>query len=198
MKLFDVCIVGGGISGLYMAYRLEQCVPNIRILVIEKEEKVGGRVRMERFHGRLVVRGAGVGRWVKDSWLRQLCEKACPSQQNASWSKPFQSKICYQFSQPVSTLLYIKQLREKLTTSHWISQHRSTKNFKDCFLHYFSSQEYKQFCLSNGFTDFENADMIDTLLDYGFEDNIPGSQFFSVPWNSLLTFLKTSLRKTQL
>ena len=38
---FDIVIVGGGISGLFIAYKL--CETNLNILLLEKDEKLGGR-----------------------------------------------------------------------------------------------------------------------------------------------------------
>ena len=42
MKKYDIVIVGGGISGLFMAYKLSETKSSI--LLIEKSESVGGRV----------------------------------------------------------------------------------------------------------------------------------------------------------
>ena len=38
---YDLIIVGGGIAGLYTAYRLQN---NFRILLIEKNGYIGGRI----------------------------------------------------------------------------------------------------------------------------------------------------------
>src|SRR5437868_5938263 len=37
-------IIGGGISGLALAYRLEQRLPAADVLVLEREARVGGKV----------------------------------------------------------------------------------------------------------------------------------------------------------
>lgn len=39
-EAFDICIVGGGIVGLGSAYKLQKRNPNLRILVLEKEDKL--------------------------------------------------------------------------------------------------------------------------------------------------------------
>lgn len=39
---YDLVIVGGGISGLFLAYKLSET--NLKILLIEKEKKLGGRI----------------------------------------------------------------------------------------------------------------------------------------------------------
>lgn len=40
----DVLIVGGGVSGLYCAYRLLQQTPGLNIAIVEKDGRVGGRL----------------------------------------------------------------------------------------------------------------------------------------------------------
>lgn len=42
---YDIVIVGGGISGTFMARRLTQFYPNLRILLIEKTSNLGGRIK---------------------------------------------------------------------------------------------------------------------------------------------------------
>ena len=104
--MFDFVIIGGGVSGLFAAMRIETKLPHARILLLEKNSYLGGRTRMDTFHSHKVVTGAGVGRFPKDILLRQLvgeCQEI----------KPVESKICYQFPQPVYTLTYIENLKKK-------------------------------------------------------------------------------------
>ena len=39
---YDIVIVGGGISGLFLAYKL--CDTNLTILLLEKSSSLGGRI----------------------------------------------------------------------------------------------------------------------------------------------------------
>src|ERR1700720_3116813 len=39
-----IVIVGGGISGLALAFRLEQLSPNLEVTLIEREPRLGGTV----------------------------------------------------------------------------------------------------------------------------------------------------------
>lgn len=43
-KMYDIIIIGGGISGLYCAYNLLKKNKNLKVLVLEKNPKLGGRV----------------------------------------------------------------------------------------------------------------------------------------------------------
>jgi len=42
-EIFDVIVIGGGISGLYAAYRIQQKAPQLKVLVLEAKDRVGGR-----------------------------------------------------------------------------------------------------------------------------------------------------------
>ena len=44
MKKYDIIIVGGGISGIYTMYNLKKNYPNLKVLLLEKNERFGGRV----------------------------------------------------------------------------------------------------------------------------------------------------------
>ena len=54
--MYDIIIVGGGISGLHCAYRLQD---KNKICVLEKEDCLGGRIRSVNFHGTTIEAGAG-------------------------------------------------------------------------------------------------------------------------------------------
>ena len=52
-----VVVVGGGISGLTLAYRLQQFVPGTEVTVLEREARPGGKVGTELLGGFRVERG---------------------------------------------------------------------------------------------------------------------------------------------
>ena len=58
--LHDIIIIGGGIAGLYTAYRILKNNPNRKVLVLEKEERLGGRIYT--FHDEYMQVEAGAGR----------------------------------------------------------------------------------------------------------------------------------------
>ena len=45
--MYDVIIVGGGISGLYMSKLLSNKYPDYRICVLEQSDYFGGRIKQE-------------------------------------------------------------------------------------------------------------------------------------------------------
>ena len=44
MKNYDIVIVGGGISGIYSMYNLKKKYPKLKVLLLEKNKRFGGRV----------------------------------------------------------------------------------------------------------------------------------------------------------
>ena len=70
-KSVDIIIVGAGIAGLYAAHRLQQKYPNESLLVLERNDTIGGRIKVEKFHGVQLSVGAGIGR-NEDILLKQL------------------------------------------------------------------------------------------------------------------------------
>jgi len=56
---YDVIIIGGGIAGLYTLYKLNKCSPDKKILLLEKEGNLGGRVYTYQDSHMEVEAGAG-------------------------------------------------------------------------------------------------------------------------------------------
>src|SRR6478735_7039904 len=55
----DVCIVGGGLTGLWTAYYLKQADPSLDIVIVEREDAgliAGPRDRFAKLHGEEAVR----------------------------------------------------------------------------------------------------------------------------------------------
>lgn len=57
--IYDIIIIGSGISGLYTAYNIKKTSPNKSFLILEKYKKqwIGGRMSNEIFYGTEVVTG---------------------------------------------------------------------------------------------------------------------------------------------
>lgn len=210
MKIYDIIIVGAGPAGLYLAHRLEaetRSVSSFRILILEKERWIGGRTRQEWFDRTWINTGAGVGRLRKDRRLLRLVQdfifqgkqRTEEKTRGTTRLQTFAAPVCFDFPPPEHDLSYFLQILQ--AHRPWIAEHRHSLSFKQCFLHFFSKREYRQFCHLNGYTDFERADPLDTLDDYGFDDNLPSrkeneQKFFQVPWNRLMHALRSSLQKT--
>ena len=70
--MFDVCISGGGVSGLVFALRFREKYPTTTVAICEKNNYLGGRLLMERFHGFRVPHGGSMVRG-GDKRVMNLC-----------------------------------------------------------------------------------------------------------------------------
>ena len=180
MIIYDYIIIGSGIAGLYTALKLNDKYPNSKILILEKNKYIGGRILVKRFSNKYVPIGAGVGRYDKDILLKELLDYFnIPI-------KSYKTKIDYDNFYKINILNRIEILKN-------LNIDRN-KTFKQNYINFFGKKDYNLFLKSCGYTDFENADVIDTIYDYGFEDNTPNQNFFSVDWKNLIKCLYKELK----
>ena len=173
MESYDVVFVGAGIASLYAAYRLLQHHPGARVLLLEKEDRIGGRAHNVRFHGVEILEGAGIGRYRKDRLLRKLMtELDIPIH-------AFSSTHASTFH-TVDVELLLAKLK---SASRYFD--RNTTTFATFARGVLGTSAYYKFKQAVGYTDFENADLIDTVESYGFDDTLP-MKGFQVPWNLLV------------
>ncbi len=57
-KIYDIIIAGGGISALYTSYKLKKIFPKLNILILEKNDYLGGRIKSSQIAGQSVDLGA--------------------------------------------------------------------------------------------------------------------------------------------
>ena len=63
-QVYDLVIIGGGISGLYTLYKLGKKYPRLKILLLESNERYGGRIYSykESIDGQEYIMDLGAGR----------------------------------------------------------------------------------------------------------------------------------------
>lgn len=176
--IYDIIIIGSGISGLYAAYNIKKMSPDKSFLILEKHKKqwIGGRTSNEMFYGTEIVTGAGIGRKKKDKLLNELLDEL-GLETNEFTVKPHYSSM-------------FQYLDVKNVMSHLRNEYKKYKGpqitFKDFATGVLGNKTYKQFILSVGYTDFEKEDAHDTLYHYGMDDNYCRSTGFTVPWQKLV------------
>jgi len=181
MVVYDYTVIGGGLAGLYAALRLVEKNPQFRVLLVEKENSFGGRAKTARFSNKEVVTGAGIGVYNKDHLLRKLLERY------DLMSTPYTSKIDHLNESHIDTVALIEDMKTRPLDRK--------KTFRDNFIRLYGRELYEKFKLSDGYSDYEKADVIDTIYDYGFEDNVSGNTLFRVPWSLLIKSLLKDLKK---
>ena len=69
--IYDYIVLGGGISGIYASYILSK---KYNVLILEKNDYIGGRIKEVNFHDTLIKLGAGIGQ-CKNIHLLNLVKK---------------------------------------------------------------------------------------------------------------------------
>ena len=64
MKNYDIIIIGGGISGIYTMYNLKKKYPRLKVLLLEKDNRFGGRIYtyFEKINNQTYKMDLGAGR----------------------------------------------------------------------------------------------------------------------------------------
>ncbi len=176
-----IIIIGAGISGLYLGYLLYKQKRDF--IIIEKDKRYGGRVYVDKFLNKKVNLGAGIGRLSKDKILYNLCRELRIS------VGVYDKIVNYSFNVDIPLLNYVKELKKIKITS----KERSNTTFIEFLGKTLKNPEdFTKIC---GYTDYIHSDIIDTLYDYGFDDNVSGGKAFSVKWQELLDKLYSMLKK---
>jgi hypothetical protein len=187
-NVVDVIIIGGGIAGLYAAYQIKRIAPpNTTFLILEKNPKkwLGGRAGNETFYGANIVVGAGVGRKSKDHALIKLLKDTKVPNSEFTSERIYVPRALFQPDDIMKTMRALKAEYNK-RPEHY---RQSRKSFKAFFIETLGEGEYWSFVTSTGYTDFEEADIYETLYHYGMDDNIGGWAAIHVPWKDLVETL---------
>lgn len=164
--VYDYIIIGGGLAGLYTYERLQEKNGDLNILLLEKNDYLGGRMKEQEFHGTSVKLGAGI------------IDETCPNMINIL--KRHQVKINKSDSIHVDNYLpkfdmneainLIKTTYDKETNSEFSNKCRIELTV-DKFLHkHFSPEFIELFYLYADFSDFYNQDINDFILKYPIDD----------------------------
>lgn len=176
-----ILIIGGGISGLYTAYKLKKIYPHCSYCIFEKEETIGGRLGNESFYEATVVTGAGIGRQNKDHLLFSLLRKL----HLTTRTFPIEYQYASTLSQKVDILSTLSLLQEKYRKR----TNKSRISFRDFAFPVLGKKKYQDFLISCGYTDYEKEDIVDVFSYYGMEDNAGSSTGVVIPWKQLIETL---------
>jgi phytoene dehydrogenase-like protein len=186
---YDVIIIGGGIAGLYAAMKLLQKNPNAKVLLVERSNRLGGRVGNAKFRGTSVVCGAGVGRLEKDRILLSLLKVM-------SLKPQFLPPVSHHFAKTVKKV-DVNGTISKLQTIEAAMKPPldKRKTFKSFAKAHLGQKSYSEFVQATGYTDFEKQDAHDVLYNYGMDDNADGWTPVMVGWDDLVDSMKAWIIK---
>jgi hypothetical protein len=183
-SVYDYIIIGSGISGLYAAYKILQISPQSSILILERNKKawLGGRTSNEIFYGTTIVTGAGIGRQKKDKLLKNLLQDLDIKYHKYSVNKVYAPSLTSKEANVDvnKTIAYLKREYNKNPAFY------KGKTFRDFSIDILGEAAYNNFTISTGYTDYENADIYDTLYNYGMDDNSNKIEAFTVPWKEMI------------
>lgn len=174
-SMYDVCFVGGGIACLYAAYKLKQTNPDLKFIIMEKTNYIGGRVKTMPFAGQRVVKGAGIGRYEKDVLMKPLLHELDIKY----------IKVPKHFHGGQRNDVFISKCLARLE-KHRNEVERSRDDFKSYAIRVLGRGVYRRFLVNVGYRDFEKADVFDTLDHYGFNDVMSTGHIMYIPWDELL------------
>jgi hypothetical protein len=187
-KEYDVVIVGAGISGLYTAYKIKQTSPTTSVLILEKNprSRIGGRAGTEMFYGTRINIGAGIGREDKNPKLIQLCrdlgiELGKSYTANINYSSALKARVA---NPKREYLEIIKCLQGRFRADKDTARKMTFKQFATSVLG--GSNAYKMFVKMSGYSDYELADVYETLFNYGLDDNTGGWPQLYIPWTEIV------------
>ena len=179
--MYDIIIIGGGIAGLYSAYKITKLDPTKKLLVLEGDDHLGGRAGNVNFHGESIPIGAGVGRKKKDKILMELLKEL---------KIPFHEFIASsQYASNIGNGCKVKEMFLYLKRSYEHEKDKM-KTFKQYARPKLDEQYYRDayeyFIVCAGYTDYENESAYDTLHYYGFDDNYSNWPGFAFSWNQFI------------
>ena len=180
-KYYDIIIIGSGIAGLYSAYNIAK-LSSKSFLILEKNSKrwIGGRANNDEFYGTNIVTGAGIGRTHKDKILLDLAnELDIPT--STFTVNPNYSNLIKKVD--VKKIIAILQKVYKKYQMDNPDKHQIFSKFAKSVL---GEELYKQFVITLGYSDYENADTLETLYYYGFDDDICCYEAFGLSWKNLV------------
>ena len=177
-----IAIIGSGIAGLFSGLIIKKSIKDAQITIFEKNDEIGGRIKTVNFEGQEVIAGAGIGRRV-DKLLYALCKNlnVTTNEYHAEFEHT---------SEPIDITKVLSFLKENVCYLL-----RDKDNFKEFATKILGKEIYSKFIFSTGETDYEKADVIDTIFDYGFENyTSSGFDAFSIKWNELLKSFEILLK----
>lgn len=185
-KYYDIVIVGSGIAGLYSAFKIKKYSPTTKFVVLEKYKKewIGGRTSNYDFYGTKVVTGAGSGR--KDTnplLIKLLTVMKIPFKKTTSIME-YSKLLKHQSDFDVVKIINI--LKDQYNKDPIKYKHLT---FKEFATHVLGDVKYKLFTIYAGYTDYENADIYETLYNYGMDDNKGGWPLLYISWKELIEHL---------
>ncbi len=194
MEIYDYIIIGGGIAGLYSLHLLNKSKKDLKILLIEKEDYLGGRILNKNFHGTNIKLGAGIAK-EDNKHLLKLLDKFDIKYFKGDGEKKivdpnFNKDYHFGIIKKIKTT--IKQLKE----ANIAYSHLTVKQFLKKYL---TQSEFKSYTSHLQYAEYMDGDINYYVNnDPMYDDNVIGSySVFYVDWDILLKKILENSKKSQ-
>ena len=184
--IYDYIIIGGGISGLYSAYLLSK---NYKVLVLEKNDYIGGRIKEVTFHGEVIKLGAGISQEKNKNVLNLLNLLKIPYTTGKGNKTIIGKKIDFDINHAI-TLIKKKYYELKkddnmdiyeLNVGQFLEKYFD-KKFKSIYIKY------------SGYNDYVKGDITYHIKYYPIEDHSTRySKKIYLRWSDLINKLKDNI-----
>ena len=183
--VLEVCFVGAGVSNMYLAYRLLRERRILKYAILEKSKRVGGRVHSSTWNNVVLERGAGIAR-DRDRLLLALIKEL--KVDNVVLDKHTALRVRAEALPPMDgdaeILRKWRLLAESASAMDAAKRARTT--FRQLGVEILGRAEFDKLVAGTGYTDYLDADAIDTLFNYGVQDLVGGGSIVRVRWQQLL------------
>lgn len=144
--IYDIIIIGGGISGIYTAYKLSKKYPHYKIIILEKNDYIGGRV--DTYQDKYMHVEAGAGRF--STKHRRLIELIDELGLKSKIKKTTKSGITYIPSDYTSLLEYKEYKLNQ--TNNTAFRKNTMKKYSDVLKNATPTEETLERILNSDFT----------------------------------------------
>jgi protoporphyrinogen oxidase len=187
--IYDFVIIGGGIAGVYCAYKLSF---KYKILLIEKESYLGGRVLMKKWHGTDIKLGAGIGSPENETLLKLMSELSFPYKEHSG-------EIGFiDVNDKFDQRKFTQKIKDKISEYQTLNkpyQHQSVIEFLRTNFTRHEVVEYLSHC---EYIDFINSDIDYYIKNYPIDDNIPEPyKVLYIDWMKLIDVMRIKIEENQ-
>lgn len=177
---YDYIIIGAGISGLYTAYLIKKHKANSKILILEANNYIGGRMGIDNFYSSKILTGAGIGRKKQDINLINLLKELKINYNEFTVNHNYASDIIK---------VDIIKIMDELKTHYDNDKDKKPVNFNTFATSVLGEKLYKNFLINSGYRDYENEDAYSVLTDYHMEYNTGKWTALYIQWDNLINRL---------
>jgi protoporphyrinogen oxidase len=189
INIYDYIIIGGGISGLYAAYILSK---KFKILVLEKNNFLGGRAEEVKFHNDIIKLGAGIAA-KNNKHLLKLLDELKIKYNVAKGDIGLINNSEYYNKQYHNS--FIRKIKQKIIELQKLKIKYNHLTFKDFMYKYFDKKYVDNYFLHCEYNDFLGSDVDYHIKYYPISDNsFTSYNIIFLSWTELVNKLINNIK----